>query len=528
MSNLNKATTAFLLIAILTMVAFISVPPAKAAAANTTIKIGVVTDRSTALSYYGDMEINGLVLGLAYSLGVTNLTSAITSTPDLVTVTGGGYTFQIYIADSASNPTTAQQKAVQLITQDGVQILQGSASSSDARAIQNVAKQYQVVFFAAPAADYDITAQNFNVYTFRMASNTYQDALTGGAYAAQNLGKSFAFIAPDYSWGYGEVSSWSDVIANNGGKVVNTQYVPLGTTDFTPYINKVMASNASVLIPVWAGAGAIQLYQQLYSLGAYSKMNVTSGIPDLATFQLIAQYMPNYEGMMKYSYNLPNNTVNDWLIQNYVSLFKQDKLPAQNALTFPLPDLFIPDSFATGQAIVTALNKTGGSTNSANLIAALEGMTLETPKGTMYIRPQDHQALQDMYVVKTVYDNSSFHQYYSGASEFPAGSNWAPVFNTGFMGVQLITTLNMSETAPPIDASAALQPRPQVSTTTSAPSTTTITTQTTITTSQQPTTTTTSTIITPGGYNTTLIVASVAVAVIVIVAALFIFTRRKT
>ncbi|MDG7001633.1 MAG: hypothetical protein JRN15_21250, partial [Nitrososphaerota archaeon] len=102
MSNLTKVTTAILLIAILTMVSFVAVPPAKSAAANTTIKIGVVTDRSTALSYYGDMEINGLVLGLAYALGVTNLTSAITSTPNLVTVTGGGYTFQIYIADSAS------------------------------------------------------------------------------------------------------------------------------------------------------------------------------------------------------------------------------------------------------------------------------------------------------------------------------------------------------------------------------------------------------------------------------------------
>ncbi len=36
------------------------------------IKIGVVTSRSGALGYYGDMEINGMILGLMYELNISD------------------------------------------------------------------------------------------------------------------------------------------------------------------------------------------------------------------------------------------------------------------------------------------------------------------------------------------------------------------------------------------------------------------------------------------------------------------------
>ena len=532
-SNIWLKLAFALSIVLLTSSAFVAVRPFNnsMAASNTVIKIGVVTDLSTAYSYYGDMEVNGLALGLAYAVGATNVSQAIQTSGNLVTVTGGGYTFQLYIADGASDPTTSAAKAVQLITQDGVQILQGAPDSDSTIAIESVAAQYHVIFMAAPGADYDITAQDFNVYTFRMASNTYQDALTGGAYAVQNMGTSFALIAPDYSWGYGEVAAWTSVISNAGGKVLTTQYAPVGTTDFTPYIDNILTSNATVVIPIWAGAGAVQLYQQLYSLGVYNHMNVTSGVPDLATFNaLLAQYMPNYVGMMKYAYNLPNNTVNNWMIQNYITLYKADKLPEQNALTFPLPDLFMPDSFATGQAIVAALNQTGGNPAAPGMIHALEGMSLNTPKGSMYIRPQDHQALQDMYIVKVAYDNTSMLKYYpQGASELPAGSDWVGIFKTGFFGVQLIQTLNGTQTAPPIYPGAASQPRPAVSTSTSSTSQSTATTTTSITATTSITSTTTSTTTTTvqSPTNTTLIIAVAVVVIAVVAAAIFLAMRRK-
>jgi branched-chain amino acid transport system substrate-binding protein len=47
-------------------------------------------------------------------------------------------------------------------------------------------------------------------------------------------------------------------------------------------------------------------------------------------------------------------------------------------------------------AVVTAVEK-AKSTDTEKLIAAMEGMEFDTPKGKMVFRKEDHQALQSMY-----------------------------------------------------------------------------------------------------------------------------------
>ena len=48
-------------------------------------------------------------------------------------------------------------------------------------------------------------------------------------------------------------------------------------------------------------------------------------------------------------------------------------------------------------AIVEALKKTGGDTDTEKLIKTMEGMSFETPKGKMTFRKEDHQAMQSMF-----------------------------------------------------------------------------------------------------------------------------------
>ncbi|MCA9934293.1 MAG: ABC transporter substrate-binding protein, partial [Anaerolineales bacterium] len=62
------------------------------------------------------------------------------------------------------------------------------------------------------------------------------------------------------------------------------------------------------------------------------------------------------------------------------------------------PDLFDADAMNAGILIVNALRATGGDASADALIAAMEGMEFEGPKGTIYIRPEDHVAVQDMYI----------------------------------------------------------------------------------------------------------------------------------
>jgi branched-chain amino acid transport system substrate-binding protein len=91
------------------------------------------------------------------------------------------------------------------------------------------------------------------------------------------------------------------------------------------------------------------------------------------------------EGAAYYYFGLPKNPVNEWLVANH---YKQFKTP---------PDMFTAGGMTAGIAIVEALKKTGGDPKAAKLQAALKGLKFMSPKGEMFIRPQDHQAMQSMY-----------------------------------------------------------------------------------------------------------------------------------
>lgn len=65
-----------------------------------------------------------------------------------------------------------------------------------------------------------------------------------------------------------------------------------------------------------------------------------------------------------------------------------------------MPDLFTPGGMSAAIAIVEALKQSDGDADANKLIDVMEGMSFETPKGTMTFREEDHQALQSMYSIR--------------------------------------------------------------------------------------------------------------------------------
>ena len=94
---------------------------------------------------------------------------------------------------------------------------------------------------------------------------------------------------------------------------------------------------------------------------------------------------PGMEGASYYYYGFPKNPANTWLVTNHYSKFKAP------------PDFFTAGGFSAAMALVTALKKTGGDVGTDKMIAAMEGMSFETPKGLMTFRKEDHQAMQSMF-----------------------------------------------------------------------------------------------------------------------------------
>ena len=354
-------------------------PAASTAAGGTTLKIGLVTDRSKALQLYGQQEVNGFQLGLQYATGGT--------------MEVAGRKLEVIVKDDENTADKARQLARELIEKDGVEILQCCASTTSALAVIEVAKENQKIVMVDPAAGPQITGANFNKYLFRTGRNTLQDALTAGPYVVQNIGKEFVQIAPDTDFGKGSATSWRTIIESNGGKfVADDVLVPADTTDFTPYLQKLLdaadTSGAKVLMVTWAGSNFPRLFQQMREQGVLDKLTLTTGFGDNATMPAVYADATGSVGMIAYHYTLPKNPVNDWLVAEHQ---KQFGTP---------PDLFTAGGMASAIALVEALKKTNGDTSADAMIAALEGMSFEGPKGTYTFRKEDHQALQAMYMVK--------------------------------------------------------------------------------------------------------------------------------
>jgi branched-chain amino acid transport system substrate-binding protein len=85
--------------------------------------------------------------------------------------------------------------------------------------------------------------------------------------------------------------------------------------------------------------------------------------------------------------------VNDWLVAEHQKRFNAP------------PDFFTCGGFAAAMATVKGVSK-AKSSDAEKLIAAMEGMDFETPKGKMIFRKEDHQALQSMYDFKIKVDPS--------------------------------------------------------------------------------------------------------------------------
>lgn len=359
------------------------------------VKVGLITDMTGALAIYGAHILRGFPLGMEYATGSEG--GAM-----------GGYTsymlenceFQVFMRDDQSNPETTATMARELIEVEGVDILVGTVSSGATATLQELARENDIVLIVAPAAANDMTGVSFNEYTFRTSRNNYQDAVNICEYLSQNY-DTFVQIAPDYSFGYGGAAAFRDACTLFGGEfVAGDIFAPADTTEFTPYMEQILNSGADAWIVTWAGGGFVPMMQAANELGVMDDMVLASAFVDNVVMPaFFAEAIGSTSGIL-YHHALPDNPINDWLVEQTVARFDTP------------PDLFDADGMNAAILLVEAIKATNGDSSAAALIAAMEGMEFEGPKGTIYIRPEDHVAIQDMYIVTLLNVDDPMFNYY--------------------------------------------------------------------------------------------------------------------
>jgi len=348
------------------------------------IKVGVVTDETGALAIYGAHILRAFPLGMEYATGAAG-------------VEGDGYTsymldgceIQVFVRDDQSNPENTATVGRELIEVEGVDVIIGTVSSGATASLQELAAENKIIHIAAPAAANDLTGATFNEYSFRTSRNNYQDAVNICQYLTTQYSK-FVQIAPDYSFGTGSAAAFRDACTLFGGEFVADDILaPADTTDFTAYMDPVFdaADNgAEAFIVTWAGGGFVPLLQAATDLGVLDEVDMTAGFVDNVVMPAFFSNAIGSTSGILYHYTLADNEINDWLVNASVERFG---VP---------PDLFDADAMNAALLLTEAIKATGGDTSADAMIGVMEGMEFEGPKGTIYIRPEDHVAIQDMYV----------------------------------------------------------------------------------------------------------------------------------
>ncbi|MDZ7592245.1 MAG: substrate-binding domain-containing protein [Rubrivivax sp.] len=336
------------------------------------VKIAIIASKTGPLEAYAKQTITGFQMGLDYATGGS--------------MSVAGRKLVVIEKDDQGKPDVGKALLAAAYADDKVDIAVGPTASPVALAMLPVAEEYKKILLVEPAVADSITGDKWNKYIFRTGRNSSQDAAANAA-ALDQPGNVIAVLANDNAFGRDGVKAAKEFTRK--AKIVHEEYLPVGTTDFTAglqrIVDKLKDQPGKKYISVsWSGAPTP------FSKIADLQLKQRFGI-DLATGGNILPAMVAYkqfagmEGALYYYFGIPQNKANEWLVANH---YKQFKSP---------PDFFTAGGMSAAIAVVEALKKTGGDTNTNKLIAAMEGMSFETPKGTMTFRKEDHQAMQDMY-----------------------------------------------------------------------------------------------------------------------------------
>jgi branched-chain amino acid transport system substrate-binding protein len=341
------------------------------------IKIGLVQGITGAFEVYAKQVVEGFKLGLEYGTGGK--------------MEVAGRKIQLLVEDDQLKPDVAKQKVTKLYADDKVDLVVGTTSSAAALAVLPVAAEFKKIIVVEPAVADGITGEHWNRYVFRTGRNSGQDAIAN-ALAVAKPGVQIAAIAQDYAFGKDGTAAYKAAVEKLGGKVVHEEYTPVQATDFTAPIQRITGALKDKQGPkyvaiIWAGKGGP--YSQLVAsrLDKQGIALTTGGnvLDVLRAFK--AMNLDGVVGGLYYYYEIPKNPVNDWLVREHQKRFNAP------------PDFFTCGGFSAAMAVLAGIQKAGG-TDTEKLIAAMEGMEFQTPKGKMTFRKEDHQALQSMYDFK--------------------------------------------------------------------------------------------------------------------------------
>ena len=295
------------------------------------IRIAHIYSKTGALEAYGKQTAIGFMMGLDYATHGT--------------MTVAGKKLVVLERDDQGKPDIGKSLLAAAYGDDKVDLAVGPTASPVALAMLPVAQEYKKILLVEPAVADSITGDKWNKYIFRTGRNSSQDA-AANAVALDKPGNVIATLANDNAFGRDGVKATKDFIKH--AKIVHEEYLPVGTTDFTAglqrIVDKLKDQPGNKFISVgWSGAPAP--FSKIADMDLKKRYGIelaTGGniLPAMVAYK----QFPGMEGALYYYFGIPKNEANEAMVARHYSQFKAP------------PDFFTAGGFSAAMAVVTVDN----------------------------------------------------------------------------------------------------------------------------------------------------------------------------
>lgn len=333
----------------------------------------------------------GLIQSLSGGVG------QLCGSPDLIATkiaieeinqTGGilGRRLEVIPRDDKLSAEAAVRQAKDLILNEKVHWIQGVTSGGVALAVSAYCREQKVLFFASAAATSTLTEEKGHRYLFHTntTGTCYTRSVANGVFKFWPGLKKIFIMNPDYEFGHKAAKEFMEdyVKLVPEAKVIGELWPKLGTTDFTPYVAKIMQSGCDLLYSEVWGGDLVSFTRVAWGYGFFDKMKmagaVTGALEYLKPMSTTEEYPKGALGVAFYPF---------WLIDNPLSNAFAPKFKKESG---DEPGSCAAFAYSTVYAMKHGIEK-AGSLETEKIIKALEGLEYDSVVGRLKIRPCDHQ-----------------------------------------------------------------------------------------------------------------------------------------
>ena len=325
-----------------------------------------------------------------------------------------GKTLTVISKDDGGKPADAVSAANELVSSDGVVMLTGTFLSNIGLAVADFAAQKKIFFLASEPLTDAVTWSKGNAYTFRLRPSNYMQAAMLVEEAAKLPAKRWATIAPNYEFGQSAVAVFKQLLSAKRPDIqwVAEQWPPQGKIDAGPVLQAIAAANPDAVLNVTFGPDLVKLVREANTRGTFKDKSVVSFLT----------------GEPEYLDPLKEETPVGWIVTGYpwagvAAPEHAAFLKAYQAKYNDYPRVGSIVGYETMKAAAAIIAK-AGSTDTTKMIAAAEGLKVDSPFGPITFRKIDHQSTLGAFVGKTAIKDGKGvmvdFKYLDGAKYLPS------------------------------------------------------------------------------------------------------------